>query len=151
MNNELTEQKGWWKSYWKWIVAGSAIILLLFTAAFFSSSSGLDNIATDLVQAYADPKLYDDAIKKAQSNPKIISALGQIEPIDKMTILEGEVKFSNNNNTVSSTIRITGTKGKAKMDISAKRGNDKWDYSKINIRIKNPTEKKQTIEVLTEE
>jgi hypothetical protein len=46
---------------------------------------------------------------------------------------------------------IAGVKCKARMDISADRINNKWNYSKIKIRIKNPPEKKQTIEIKTRE
>ena len=41
--------------------------------------------------------------------------------------------------------------GNWSMDISADRINNVWNYKKINIRIKNPPEKKQTIEILTAE
>jgi hypothetical protein len=49
---------------------------------------------------------------------------------------------------VNSTIRLKGTKGKAKLDISADRINNERNYTKINVRIKNPPENKQTIEIL---
>lgn len=77
--------------------------------------------------------------------------LGEIEPIDKMAIVEGQVQYSNNNTTVNSTIRINGSKGKARMDISANKVKNKWSYSKIHIRIKNPLEKRQTIKIKTTE
>jgi hypothetical protein len=37
------------------------------------------------------------------------------------------------------------------MDITADRINNEWNYNKINIRIKNPPEKKQTIELISAE
>ncbi|MGS2739984.1 cytochrome c oxidase assembly factor Coa1 family protein [Sinomicrobium sp. M5D2P17] len=79
--------------------------------------------------------------------PRVKDLLGEMEPIDKMAIIEGQVQYSNNNNTVHSTIRISGSKGKARMDVSANKVKSQWSYSKINIRIKNPPEKRQTIEI----
>ena len=62
-----------------------------------------------------------------------------------MTILNGTVTYSDDNKSVNSTIKITCEKGKAMLDISADRINESWNYKKINIRIKSPPEKKETI------
>ena len=146
MNNELIVQKSWWKRNWKWLVPVCGIILI-GTTIFFSSR--MDGIATNLTQAYSDNELYENALEKAKSDERVTELLGEIEPIDKMAILEGQVEYSNNNKTVNTTIRIVGAKGNARIDISADRINHKWNYSKINLRIKNPPEKKQTIEINT--
>jgi len=148
MNNELIEQKKWWKRNWKWLVPISAIIMISLVIFF---SSGMDGIATDLAQAYADTELYENALKKAKSDKKVMELLGEIQPIDKLAILEGQVEYLNQNKTVNSSIRIVGTKGKASLDISADRLNNDWNYTKINVRIKNPPELKQTIEIATSE
>ena len=148
MNNELIEQKNWWKRNWKWFVPVSGISLFLI---LILSSSNVGEIGVDLVQAYSDTELYNNALKKVKSNKKVIELLGEIEPIDKLAILEGAVRYSNNNKTVNSSIRVIGKKGKAKMDISANLINNSWAYQKINTRIKKPIEIKQTIEILTTE
>ncbi|MEH6765668.1 MAG: cytochrome c oxidase assembly factor Coa1 family protein [Aequorivita antarctica] len=142
MDNELIKQKNWWKSNWKWFTPMIGIILI-FLGIFFSS--GMDVISTDLVQAYTDVELYENALEKANANERVSELLGDIQPIDKLAILEGQVEYSNNNTTVNSSIRVVGLKGKAIIDISADRINDTWSYKKIQIRIKAPPEKKQTI------
>lgn len=114
-------------------------------------SSGIGGIATDLAQAYADTELYENALETVNSNERVIELLGDIERIDKMAILEGQVDYSNENQTVNSTVRIVGTKGKGRMDILADRVNGEWNYSKITVRIKNPPEKKQTIRIIPKE
>jgi hypothetical protein len=148
MNNELIEQKSWWKRNWKWLVPLSGIILISLGIFF---SSGMDGIATDLVQAYEDTELYDNALEKAKSDERVTELLGEIKPIDQLAILEGHVEYSNDNKTVNSSIRIIGNKGKGSLDISADRMNNEWNYTKINVRIKNPPENKQTIEIETGE
>ncbi|PKG42537.1 cytochrome c oxidase assembly factor Coa1 family protein [Psychroflexus sp. MES1-P1E] len=148
MNNELIEQKSWWKRNWKWLVPVSGIMIISLVIFF---STGMGGIATDLAQAYADTELYENALERAKSDERVTELLGEIEPIDKMAIMEGQVEFSNENKTVNSTIRIVGDKGKARMDISADRIKNKWNYTKIKVRIKNPPELKQTIEISTTE
>lgn len=144
MNNEEIVQKSWWKLNWKWFVIIISIIIISI-AVFFSS--GMSGIAIDFAQAYSETELFNNAIERVNSERKVNELLGKIEPIDKMAILEGETKYSNNNQTINSTIPITGTNGKARMDIMAYRINGKWIYSKIYVRIKNPPENKQTIKI----
>ena len=148
MNNELIVQKSWWKRNWKWLVPVSGIILISIAIFFFS---GMNGIVTDLAQAYADTELYENTLEKAKSDKRVTELLGEIESIDKMAILEGQVEYSNDNKTVNSSIRVVGTNGNASMDISADRIDNVWNYKKINIRIKKPIENKQTIEILTAE
>lgn len=129
----------------KWlipVIVVSGIVIYLF------SSSEMGKVTTDLAQAYADKGLYKNAIEKANSNQEVISVVGRIKPIDKLTILNGEVIFSNNNNTVNSTIKIIGEKGPGKLDITAKRENENWQYEKINLRFKDPLENRKTIEII---
>ncbi|MGO2358612.1 MAG: cytochrome c oxidase assembly factor Coa1 family protein [Mesonia sp.] len=148
MHDELIEQKSWWKKNWKWFLPVSMLILIL-TAVLFSS--GIGGITNNYAQAYSDQELYQDALEHVKSNSRVIEVLGEIEPIDKLTILEGEVQYSNNNQRVNSTIRIVGSKGKARMDILANRMHGKWNYETIKLRIKNPPEKRQSINIIPAE
>jgi hypothetical protein len=148
MNNELIEQKSWWKQNWKWFVPSSGILLIIISVFI---SSGMGGIGADLVQAYSDTELYENALEKVKTDQKVAELLGEIEPIDKLAILEGEVHYTNKNQTVNSSIRLKGTKGKARMDITADKINNEWEYKIINVRIKNPPEKKQTIKIIKAE
>jgi len=147
MNNTLIPQKTWWQRHWKWLVPVSGVMVIVMVLFF---SSGMDEMTKDVAQAYADTALYKDALEKVKADERVIAVLGDIAPIDKLAILEGQVEYSDNDKTVTTSVRIVGTKGRAKLDIAAHRVNEQWKYTKINIRIKNPPEKKQTIEIVTE-
>lgn len=148
MDNELIIEKSWWNRNWRCFLPTLILFLLLFG---FVLSSAIDRNITDIAQAYSDNSLYEKAIEKAKKNKRVLEVIGEIEPIDKLAIIEGNVIYSNDNNSVALSIRIKGTKGKGKMDISAKKKGIKWEYKTINIRIKNPKEEiqiiKDTIEV----
>ena len=148
MSNELIKPKNWWSRNWKWLVPICGLILISILLFF---TTGMNRIATDFAQAYSETALYENAIEKVNSEPKINELLGEIESIDKFAILEGEVRYSNANNTVNSTIKINGSKGKANMDISADKISGKWSFTKINVRIKKPADKRQTIEIYSTE
>lgn len=129
----------------KWIIPIACIFAIVI---YLISSSGISGIATDYAQSYADTELYENALEKAKSDKRVSQLLGEIQPIDKLAILEGHVNYSNKNKTVNSSIRVRGNKMKAIMDITANRKDNVWNYEKINIRVKNPPERKQTIQVI---
>jgi succinyl-CoA synthetase beta subunit len=141
MNESITEKK-WWKRNWMWFVPFTAVALLSIIF-FFSSESG--NI-TAIAQAYADAPLFENALKKIRKNERVIQLLGNLEPIDKLAIIEGVVDYSDDNHSVNISVRLKGTKAKGKMDISADRTKGIWKYKKISVRIKEP---KETILILT--
>lgn len=132
--NELIREKNWGRRNWKWLVPITAFLIVAI--ALLSLTSGLTNFA----QAYAEPALYENALEKARENERVNEVLGNLQPIDKLTLLEGNVVYSEDNSSVDLTFRITGSKGKGKMDISALRNNGIWEYELIRIRIKDPKE-----------
>lgn len=145
MNNEIIEEKKWLKRNWKWFLPLTGIFLVFITLLF---SSGMGGHMAGFAKAYADTELYQNAIEKANLNKKVTNLLGEIQPIDNLAILEGEVRYSENNTSVDLSIRVKGNKRKASMDISADRIEGEWNYKKINIRIKKPIKEKQTIEII---
>jgi hypothetical protein len=143
MDNNLINEQSWWKKNWKWFLPTFSIMLLLAFGLLLSSS--VNGNITDIAQAYSDNSLYEKAIEKAKTNKRVIEVIGEIEPIDKLAILEGNAIYSNNQNSVELSIRVKGSKGKGKMDISANKIGNKWEYKKINIRIKDPKEEIQIL------
>ena len=136
------------KSNLKWLLP---IIIVLTIVIYLFSSSGMTKISTDFIQAYADETLYENAIKKANENQMVSDKIGLIKPINNMTILNGEVIYTNENQTVQTSIKVKGDKnygGKISMDIIANRKNDKWIYEQINIRLKDSVNKKEIIEII---
>lgn len=130
--DELIKEKHWGRRNWKWLVPITALLIGIIT--LLSLTSGL----TSFAQAYTEPALYENALEKARQNEKVIEVLGLLQPVDKLTILEGNVVYTNDNKAVDLTFRITGSKGKGKMDISAVRKNNNWEYQLIKIRTKTP-------------
>lgn len=132
--NELIREKNWARRNWKWLVPITAFLIVVI--ALLSLTTGL----TSFAQAYAEPALYENALEKARENERVNEVLGNLQPTDKLTLLEGNVVYSEDNSSVELTFRITGSKGKGKMDISALRNNGIWEYELIKIRIKDPKE-----------
>lgn len=127
MDNEIIEKKSFWKKniFSLGIIAIGFIVLLI-------SNFGEDLV--NLSQVYADPLLCQNAIDKANKNNEVIQNFGKLEPINTLAILEGNTVYSNANKSVSITVRVSGEKGKGKMDILADRAGKSWKYKSIKIR-----------------
>jgi hypothetical protein len=143
MENELIIEKSWMKRNKKWFLPTFILLFLLLIGLILSSN--IQGNVSDIVEAYSDNSLYEKAIEKANTNNRVTQVIGKIEPIDKLAILEGNVIYSNNNNTVVLTVRVKGNKGKGKMDIIADKKEKEWIFKKINIRIKVPKEEIQIV------
>ena len=140
MSNELVQNKSGLERNWKLILSG--LLFLLISVYFLFSSFNTDGM--DLVQAYAEKGLYEKALEKVKENNEVKHALGELEPLDPLAILEGSAKYSANKNSIETTVRITDTKGKAKMDIWAIKVGSEWQYSKVDVRI-NSSKKRISI------
>ncbi|WP_040253766.1 cytochrome c oxidase assembly factor Coa1 family protein [Psychroserpens mesophilus] len=147
MSNNDIRQGNWMQRHLKWFVPTILVSLLL--VVFFSS--GLNKMTSDLTLAYSDTELYSKALEKVNTNETVKTILGDIEPIDQLAILEGQVNYSEDNTKVKSSIRIIGTKGKAKLDIITNKVETKWIYKTIVVRIKQPKDQQQTITILSED
>ena len=145
MDNQLIVEKSWWRKNWKWSLPTLVLLFIIVIGLILSLS--IDGNVADFAQAYSDNSLYEKAIEKAKNNDRVHEVIGEIEPIDKLAILEGNVIYSNNNNSVELSVRVRGSKGKGKMDISANKNGEDWDYKKISIRVKEP---KEEINILKE-
>jgi hypothetical protein len=138
MDNELIPTTSWWKTNWKWFVA--TCILLFTIAATLLATISIDDTASNFAQAYSEDSLYTKAIEKVNANHRAKTILGEIEPIGKLAILEGDAKYTNDKTAVEITVRIEGSKANGKMDISAYKNGTEWEYKKITVRIKQPKE-----------
>lgn len=98
----------------------------------------LNNEAPQFIKAYSDTKVFEKAIAIANANSKSKSTFGTIEAIDKLTILEGNIVYSNNDTSIASTIRIKGNHNRGKMDFTANKKGNEWFFQKITVRCKNP-------------
>ncbi|MEW7281005.1 cytochrome c oxidase assembly factor Coa1 family protein [Aquimarina sp. 2201CG1-2-11] len=145
MSNKTSETKSRFNKNWKWLLLLFSFMLIAIVSIL---PSNLGNQIVQITQTYGDTELYEHPFEMAQNDKRVIDVLGQLKPIDKLAILEGEVHYSNNYKSVDLSFRIKGGKRNARLDISADRINGKWNYKKVNVRIKKPVEEKQIIEII---
>jgi len=142
MNDEIIKEKSWFKRNRMWLVPVCAAVFMF--VLIFASSDTVTH-AVDFASGYNDKALYENAIKQANANNDVLDVVGKLKPVDNMAIVESTIEYSNNDQSVSLSVRVSGSKGKAKMDVAATKRDSIWQYSLIKLRIKNP---KQEIIVL---
>lgn len=141
--NEIVPYKNWFHSNRIWLL--SIIVLLVLIS--FSLPKGFTKGATHMLLGYTDTKLADSAILIANKNIRVKEMLGNIKPMNKMTILEGYVSYSKNLDSVFMALTIKGSKGKGKLDIYAFKNNKEWEYERLMVRLKEPKFRKESIPI----
>ncbi len=97
--------------------------------------------------AYCNTEIPENALEIVKENERVSQMLGELQPIGKLTILEGYVKYSKNADSVFMALTIKGNKGKGKMDVKAFKKNGEWHYQELDVHLKEPHYRKETIPI----
>ena len=126
--NELIQEKSWWKRNWKWVVptGGCLTIIILLIVFIGAAVLGVTKLTTG-----SEP--YLEGIAKTQNNEQAIELLG--EPIETDGIMQGSINFSNNIGDADIRIPIKGPKGEGTIYVVAEKSNGTWTYSELEVRI----------------
>ena len=138
MNNDLIEEKRFWRQNW---FLGTKIIAVKFIGLLFSEVGNFKNLA----HAYTDRAVFENAISKANGDIEEIQTFRKLASIDQLAIFEGNAIYSNNNNGVAVTVRVPGEKENGKMDILTEKFGGEWCYKSIKIRNKKTNKEVQII------
>lgn len=126
--NELIEQKSWWKRNWKWVVpTGGCLTLIILFIAFIAT------VIFGATKMMSGSEPYQDSVAKAQKNKQVIELLG--EPIETVGIMQGSINFSNSDGDANIRIPIKGPNGEGTIYVVAEKRNDVWTYSEQEVRI----------------
>ncbi|WP_299313332.1 cytochrome c oxidase assembly factor Coa1 family protein [uncultured Aquimarina sp.] len=140
---DYIDKKSWWRKNRSWVLG----ILILTFGFVITVLIVLGKPIGDFTKTVIDPSVYDNAFDMVQDDERVITLLGEVQPISIFELLEGEVRYAEEGKAII-TVGIKGAKQKGKMDIVANKKNNTWQYEIIRIRTKKP---KKTIEVLDSE
>jgi len=141
--NEHETRPNWIKRNWKW----SLPFLLIFIIFLWSLPKGIGDATVQIAKGYTDTEVPKNALEIIRKNTRVRQMLGALEPIGKLAILEGYVEYAPNADSVFMALTIKGSKGKGKMDVRAFRNNGKWEYEQLDVRLKEPHFRKETIPI----
>ena len=116
---------------WVWIGLGCGIAflgLIAFIVFVFFIAAG----------AMRGSEPYKEAMRRAQSDPRVIEALGT--PVKPGMLVSGTTSFNNDDGSAKLDIPISGPKGSAKLHVTATKTDGKWYYNRIVVTRGNEPE-----------
>ena len=119
----------------KWLVISLSIVGVLLILAF--STTNLGNHIYNFSEIYADEALHKDALDLANNNAEVKDYFGKISLKDNLSLLNGDVQYSDDRNKVELSFKFTGSKENGVMDIKANRNAEVWEYRSIILRNKD--------------
>ena len=119
----------------KWLVISIGIIAVLLILAF--STTNLGTHISNFTEIYADEGLHKDALDIANNDPKVTDYFGTISLKDNLSLLNGDVQYSEDHNKVELTFKFKGSKANGVIDIKAARNAGEWEYKAIILRNKD--------------
>src|SRR4051812_43209149 len=120
-------QGGWWSRNWKWVVpvgCGSIVVIILAFAGI---------VVAAVFGAIRSTDAYRGALHTAQTDPRVISALGT--PIKPGFLIGGNVNVENDHGVATIDFPISGPKGKATVHVEGTKEAGRWRYSVLTARI----------------
>jgi len=134
-----SENGNWWSRNWKWFVPTGCMTLILLVGGCVGS---IFMVATTAMKS---SDVYKDALVKAQANPEVVEALGT--PITTGFFTNGSIHTSGPTGDAAFSIPLSGPKGKATIQLEAKKSGGEWTYSTLVVEVENP---KRRIDLLAE-
>src|SRR6185436_6494839 len=121
------ESGNWWSRNWKWFVPTGCLSLLLLVGGCFGS------IFMVAMTAMKSSDVYKDALVKAQADPEVVAALGT--PITTGFFTNGSINTSGPTGEAAFSIPLSGPKGKATIQLEAKKSGGEWTYSTLVVDV----------------
>ena len=118
-------------SPWVWVGLGCGVLILgvvgflvfIFTVVFGSMRNSMP---------------YQEAVTRAQNDPRVIAALGT--PIKPSYFFSGSISTRNGNSDAKFEIPLRGPKGQGLLHIAGTKTGSKWEYNRMTVTLKSGTE-----------
>lgn len=118
----MSERKS--TSPWVWIGVGCGVVIL----------GGIALIAFIVVVVFGAMRSsapYQDAMQRAQDDPRVAQLLGT--PIKPGLFISGEINTKNRSGDADIEIPISGPKGKATIHVMGTKDGGRWTYSRMTV------------------
>ena len=136
--NTQPPRPGWWGRNWKWFVPTGCLGMLLLVAGFVFVIIGI------VFGAMKSSDAYKMALAKAQTDPRVVQALGS--PITDGMFVSGKTNVSGTSGQADMTVPISGPKGKGTIYFVASKFAGKWTFSKLMVEVADTGQRIDLIE-----
>ncbi|WP_405209194.1 cytochrome c oxidase assembly factor Coa1 family protein [Aquimarina sp. LLG6339-5] len=130
---EQISKKSWFSRNWPWVVpVGGCFTIIVIFFVFLGS------VVFGVSKAFTNSGPYQDGLLKAQQDEYVVQMLG--EPIETNGIMNGSLKFENEEGSADISIPIKGPDGEARIYIVGTKQNDTWTYSELYVILEETNE-----------
>ncbi len=105
----------------------SAVAVMLLIGGF------VGGILFMVMGSFKSSPVYLDAMKAAQSDPRVVNALGT--PIESGWFVTGSIEEQGLSGDANLVIPISGPRGSGTLYAAAREGNGEWQYYTLAVRI----------------
>ena len=126
-SNTQPQRPGWWGRNWKWFVPTGCLGMLVLVAGFVFF------ILCIVFGAMKSSDAYKMALAKAQTDPRVVQALGS--PITDGMFVSGKTNVSGTSGQADMTVPISGPKGKGTIYFVASKFAGQWTFSKLMVEV----------------
>lgn len=123
---EHSDHRNWFDRNWKWAVpAGGCLIILIIGIIFLVGMVG------GITSIFKDSAPYQEAIRLAEENPEVQSAMGS--PLESDGMISGNIVRSKGENSAQMSVPVKGPEGKGRIHFDAFEENDTWKFEELFV------------------
>ena len=122
-------RRGWFSRNWKWFVPLILIVIVGLPVALIGS----------VFAAMKNSDAAKESVLKAQGNPRVAQKLGT--PIKEGWLVSGSINTSTTSGDADLAVPISGSKGQAKIYVTANKATGTWNYSVMEVAIEGSNER----------
>ena len=124
---EPAPPRSWWSRNWKWVVPLGCLTPVLLIGGCVAG------IVFFVFSSIKATDLYEDAVQRAQTDPRVVEALGG--PVKVGWWLTGSVNIEGNQGTADFTVPLQGTQKRGSLDVQGNKRAGEWTYSLLRVRV----------------
>ena len=117
----------WWSRNGKWVLLAGCLAPLLLAGTCVAS------IAWFVFGAIRESTLYTESLRRAQSDPAVIEALGA--PVEAGWWVSGNVNLEEERGSADFRVPLKGSRKTGTLEVTASREGSSWNYSVMRVHV----------------
>lgn len=122
-----TRTPSWWDRNWKWFVPTGCLALLGLGLAFVAG------VAYFIFAMMKSADVYQDALRRAQSSPAVLQALGR--PVEDGLYVAGNIQVNGPTGSADLSFPVSGPEGDGTVYVRGTKSMGEWTLEELVVRV----------------
>ncbi len=124
----IPRSPSWWDRNWKWFVPAGCLTLLGLGLAFMAGT------AYFIFAMMKSAEVYQDALRRAQSSPAVLQALG--EPLEDGLYVAGNIQVNGPTGSADLSFPVSGPRGRGTVYVRGAKSMGRWTLDELVVEVK---------------